>query len=174
MYTPPYTSDTATTTPPPRHIPLAGTAPCEACHRSSTNLAVAVRMNHGVVSTMDCRTCHNGAFTAQGATGALAPAANHIPYKTMLLNGSNMDCDDCHKGSAGSSWAAGLRMDHNNTLGGGAGSCKGCHQLGSPFQGNMQKQSITHRRQGQPALDCAGSGCHAPVGRSGVRFRSWG
>jgi len=163
-----------TTLPPPRHIPLAGGATCEACHRSSTNLAVAVKMNHSVVSTLDCKTCHNGAYTAQGATGALAPSANHIPYKTMLLNGSSMDCDDCHKSGAGSSWAGAMRMDHNNTLGAGAGSCKGCHQLGTPFQGNMQKQSITHQRKAPPALDCAGSGCHAPVGRSGVRFRSWG
>ena len=162
------------TTPPPRHIPLAGGAACDACHRSTTNMAVAVRMNHGVVSALDCKTCHSGAYTTQGATGALAPAANHIPYKTMLLNGSSMDCDDCHKGAAGSSWAAATRMDHNNTPGGGAGSCKGCHQLGTPFQGNMQKQSVSHRRQAQPALDCAGSGCHAPVGRNGVRFRSWG
>ncbi|HET7864994.1 MAG TPA: hypothetical protein VFL86_11370, partial [Burkholderiaceae bacterium] len=162
------------TTLPPRHIPLAGGATCESCHRSSTNMAVAVRMNHGVVSALDCKTCHSGGYSTQGATGALAPAANHIPYKTMLLNGSSKDCDDCHKGTPGSSWAAATRMDHNNTPGGGAGSCKGCHQLGTPFQANMQKQSVSHRRQASPALDCAGSGCHAPGGRNGVRFRTWG
>jgi hypothetical protein len=159
----------AATLPPPRHIPLAGGATCMSCHRSARDMAVAVRMNHGVVSTLDCKTCHSGTYVAQGAQAA---AGRHIPYKTMLLNGSGMDCDDCHKGFTGASWGA-VKMNHNGSMGGGAGQCKGCHQQGTAFQGQMEKKTLGHAGKGQAALDCSSAGCHGPLGRTGARFASW-
>lgn len=158
---------------PPRHIPVPPVALCSNCHRSSTNLSIAIVMNHAAVRSMDCKACHNGAYVSQGPSGAQAPTAQHIPYRTALLNGSGMDCDDCHRAAPGTSWAAGVRMDHNNSLGGGAGTCKTCHQAGSAFQGDMQKLALNHVRSARAPLDCASSGCHAPQGRVGVRFRSW-
>jgi hypothetical protein len=163
------TSLLAATAPPPRHIPLASGTPCTSCHRSARDMATAVVMNHSVVSTLDCKTCHNGSFVAQGAT---ATPGQHIPYKSMLLNGNGMDCDDCHKGFTGANWAA-VKMNHNGTLGGGAGSCKGCHQQGTAFQGQMEKRALAHTGKGQPAQDCSTSGCHGPIGRTGARFTSW-
>jgi nitrate/TMAO reductase-like tetraheme cytochrome c subunit len=159
----------AATVPPPRHIPLAGSAPCTSCHRSARDMATSVVMNHGVVSTLDCKTCHNGSYVAQGAQAA---AAQHIPYKTMLLNGTGMDCDDCHKGFTGANWAA-VKMNHNGTPGGGAGSCKGCHQQGTAFQGQMEKRALAHAGKGPSASDCSSSGCHGPLGRTGARFARW-
>jgi hypothetical protein len=159
----------AATVPPPRHIPLAGGATCPACHRSARDMAIAVVMNHGVVSTLDCKTCHGGSYVAQGAQAA---TAQHIPYKAMLLNGTGMDCDDCHKGFTGANWAA-VKMNHNGTLGGGVGLCKGCHQQGTAFQGQMEKKSLSHAGKGRMAQDCSSAGCHAPLGRAGARFAKW-
>ncbi|HET7868033.1 MAG TPA: hypothetical protein VFL86_26805, partial [Burkholderiaceae bacterium] len=163
------TSLLASAVPPPRHIPLAGGASCTSCHRSARDMATAVVMNHKVVSTLDCKTCHNGSFVAQGAT---ATPAQHIPYKSMLLNGNAMDCDDCHKGFTGANWAA-VKMNHNGTMGGGVGSCKGCHQQGTAFQGQMEKRALSHSGKGQSAQDCSSAGCHGPLGRTGARFTSW-
>jgi predicted CXXCH cytochrome family protein len=157
---------------PPRHIPVQA-APCSACHRSATNLSIAVRMNHGAVRAIDCRNCHNGAFVSQGNAGARPAGAQHIPYRTALLNGSSMDCDDCHRGGGGAGWSA-VRMDHNNSVGGGGGGlCKSCHQTGTAVQGSMQKQPLAHVRGSRTPLDCSSSECHAPLGRVGVRFRAW-
>jgi len=156
-------------TVPPRHIPLTGGAACTSCHRSARDMATAVVMNHGVVSTLDCRTCHNGTYVAQGAQ---TTPGQHIPYKAMLLNGSGMDCDDCHKGFTGANWTA-VKMNHNGSLGGGAGLCKGCHLQGSTASGPMVKSALNHARMAVPQTDCSGSGCHAPLGRIGARFGRW-
>jgi len=163
------TSLLAATVPPPRHIPLAAGATCASCHRSARDMAVAVRMNHGVVSTLNCKTCHNGTYVAQGAQTL---PGQHIPYKTMLLNGAGMDCDDCHRGFTGANWGA-VKMNHNGSMGGGAGQCKGCHQLGAAFQGQMAKKTLGHAGKGLAALDCSSGGCHGPLGRIGRRFTSW-
>jgi nitrate/TMAO reductase-like tetraheme cytochrome c subunit len=163
------TSLLTATVPPPRHIPLAGGATCMSCHRSARDMATAVVMNHRAVSTLDCKTCHNGTYVAQGAMATPGP---HIPYKTMLLNGSSMDCDDCHKGFTGANWAA-VKMNHNGSLGGGAGLCKGCHLQGSTASGPMVKSALNHARIAGPQADCSGSGCHAPLGRVGARFGRW-
>jgi hypothetical protein len=162
----------AATALPPRHVPVGATAPCSACHRSATNLSIAVSMNHGAVRAQDCKACHGGAHTSQGTVGALAAGPQHIPYRSALLNGSSMDCDDCHRAAPGTTWTA-VRMEHNHSLGGGVGSCKTCHQAGSAFQGSMEKRALAHVRVARAALDCSASECHAPLGRVGTRFRSW-
>jgi hypothetical protein len=166
----------ATAVKPANHIPVPATATCDTCHRSKSNMAVAVRMDHRAVAGTGCKTCHNGAFTSQGATGARGKPANHIP-EVALLNGASMDCSACHRTAA--SWAN-VRMEHNGSQGGVAGACKTCHQAGTAFLGTMEKRPLTHLRTkasatgGAAAQDCSTSGCHRPQGRSGASYKSWG
>lgn len=154
----------------PTHIPVTtGVAKCDSCHRSQTSFATAVTMNHAVVSTATCKSCHNGSYVSQGATGALAKPANHIP-EIQLLNGASMDCNACHTSTA--SWGS-MRMNHNASLGGGAGWCKACHATGTNFLGSMEKKSPTHRTTNPPATDCSNSGCHRPLGNKGAAYTKW-
>lgn len=163
---------------PANHIPLPATATCESCHRSATNMAVAIRMDHRAVAGAQCKSCHNGAFTSQGNVGARGKPANHIPEGT-LLNGSAMDCSACHVTAAN---FASVRMNHNGSMGGTAGTCKTCHQQGANFAGAMDKRALNHRRtaitptstaSAAAALDCSSSGCHRPQGRAGASYKSW-
>ncbi len=153
------------------HIPVpAGAARCDSCHRSQSSFSTAVTMNHALVSTAQCKTCHNGSYLAQGNNGgAMAKPANHIP-ELQLLNGAALDCAACHTGTT--SWAA-PRMNHNNSLGGGAGWCKACHASGTNFLGSMEKKSLTHERKTPPAIDCSESGCHRPLGNKGAAYSKW-
>ncbi len=155
---------------PGNHIPVAGSvARCDSCHRSQVRFSVAVAMNHGVVGTTSCKSCHSGAFVSQGPTGALPKPGNHIP-EGALLNGAAMDCNTCHTSTA--SFAA-LRMNHNNSMGRGAGTCKTCHQTGARFLGNMEQKSLTHESRSATVIDCSDSGCHRPLGRVGSSFTRW-
>ena len=155
---------------PATHVPVpAGTAKCDSCHRSQASFAIAVTMNHAVVTTAQCKTCHNGNYLTQGVTGALAKPANHIP-ENQLLNGAAMDCKDCHTGTA--SWTT-IRMNHNASLGGGAGWCKSCHVTGTTFLGTMQKKALTHQRKTPLQIDCSESGCHRPLGSRGTPYSAW-
>lgn len=155
---------------PPTHIPVTtGLARCDSCHRSQTSFATAVTMNHSVVATSTCKSCHNGNYTTQGTVGALAKPGNHIP-ELQLLNGASMDCNACHVGTA--SWAS-VRMNHNASLGGGAGWCKSCHATGTGYLGNMERQALTHKSKIPPAIDCSEAGCHRPLGNRGAPFVSW-
>lgn len=154
----------------PGHIPVVGaTARCDACHRSQTSFRVAMTMNHSVVSATGCKTCHNGRFTSQGPQGALGKPGNHIP-EAALLNGAAMECNACHTSTAS---FAPMRMEHNNSLGNGAGSCKTCHQTGTNFLGNMERKALNHESRGAGVSDCSTSGCHRPLGRVGTSYRSW-
>jgi hypothetical protein len=159
----------ATVPPPPRHILLGGGATCTSCHRSARDMTTAVVMNHRVVGPLDCKACQSGTCVAQGAQGT---PGQHSPYQAMLLNGSGMDCDDCHKGFSGAHWAS-VKMNHNGSLGAGAGLCKGCHLQGSAASGPMEKNALNHARAASPPADCSGTGCHAPLGRIGARFGNW-
>ena len=161
----------AATGKPAAHIPVpAGAARCDSCHRSQSSFSTSVTMNHSVVSTALCKSCHNGSYVAQGNNGgAMAKPANHIP-ELQLLNGASMDCAACHTGTT--SWGA-PRMNHNNSLGGGAGWCKACHASGTSFLGSMEKKSLTHERKTPPAIDCSESGCHRPLGNKGAAYSKW-
>jgi hypothetical protein len=155
---------------PSNHIPVpGGTARCDSCHRSQARFGAAVTMNHGAVATAGCKSCHNGRYVSQGPIGALAKPGNHIP-ETALLNGAAMECNACHTST--SNWTA-QRMNHNNSMGRGAGTCKTCHQSGTNFLGNMQKESLTHESRGAGVVDCSDSGCHRPLGRVGSTFTNW-
>jgi hypothetical protein len=153
---------------PATHIPaIAVTARCDACHRSQVSFATAMTMNHTAVATQRCTHCHNGAFTSQGTQGALAQPMNHIPV-VQLLSGAALDCNACHTNTA--AWTS-LTMNHNNSLGNGAGTCRACHATGTSFLGNMQKNLVTHRSA--TATDCSLSGCHRPQGSVGMTYRKW-
>jgi hypothetical protein len=157
--------------PPGTHIPVpAGTAKCDSCHRSQTSFATAVTMNHTVVATATCKSCHSGAYVSQGIVGALGKPTNHIPEATQLLNGAAMDCKSCHTGTT--AWTT-VRMNHNGTMGNGAGWCKACHQTGTAFLGNMEKKSLTHERSSPVPTDCSMSGCHRPLGNTGSTYTNW-
>lgn len=158
-----------TTAKPANHIPVPATANCDSCHRSKSNLAVAVRMDHRAVAGTGCKSCHNGAFTTKGATGARGTPTNHIPV-TALLNGASMDCSACHLTAVS---FASVRMDHNGSLGGVVGTCKTCHQAGAAFAGSMEKRQLSHQRKAAVSLDCSDSGCHRPQGRTGASYKSW-
>ena len=156
-------------TKPATHIPVpAGTAKCDSCHRSQASFASAVTMNHAVVTTATCKSCHSGGFVTQGIVGALAKPTNHIPEQAQLLNGAAMDCKACHTGTT--AWTT-LRMNHNASMGSGAGWCKGCHASGQTFLGAMQRKSLNHAKSG--STDCSQSGCHRPLGTRGSTYSSW-
>ncbi len=152
------------------HIPVTSSVTkCDSCHRSQASFATAVTMNHAVVTASTCKSCHNGSYLAQGVTGALAKPVNHIP-EAQLLNGAAMDCKACHTGTT--NWTT-VRMNHNASLGGGAGWCKSCHATGTAYLGTMQKKSLTHERKTPLQIDCSESGCHRPLGNKGTAFVSW-
>jgi hypothetical protein len=153
------------------HIPLtASTAKCDSCHKSQTSFATALTMSHTVVTTMACKTCHNGSYLSEGPQGALAKPTNHIP-ETQLLNGGLMDCNSCHTSTTAFST---FKMNHNSTMGNGAGWCKGCHLTGVSYLGNASKKSLTHQQKSPVPTDCSQSGCHRPLGTRGSTYTNWG
>ena len=67
-----------------------------------------------------------------------------------------------------------MRMNHNGSMGSGAGWCKACHQTGVSFLGGMDKKSLTHEaKSGQVIVDCSQSGCHRPLGNKGAAYTKW-
>ncbi|WP_298824508.1 cytochrome c3 family protein [uncultured Piscinibacter sp.] len=153
------------------HIPVTtGPTKCDSCHRSQTSFATSVTMNHTVVAATSCKTCHNGAYTGEGTVGALAKPINHIPEATQLLNGAAMDCKACHSGT--SVWTT-VTMNHNGSQGSGAGWCKGCHQSGTAYLGNMERMPLNHRNRTPAPIDCSESSCHRPLGRFGTPYTKW-
>ncbi|MEN9539374.1 MAG: hypothetical protein RLZZ126_1609, partial [Pseudomonadota bacterium] len=151
------------------HIPVPpGIAKCDACHKSQMSFLTAVTMNHGVVGTATCKSCHSGSYVSQGKNGgAKAKPANHIP-EAQLLNGAAMDCKACHTGTV--VWTT-LSMNHNASMGSGAGWCYACHATGTSYLGNMQKKALAHDKPGKP--DCSTSGCHKPLGTKGSAYTKW-
>jgi len=92
------------------HIPVpAGLAKCDSCHRSQASFTVAVRMDHAVVATAACASCHNGTM----ATGK--PAA-HVTTTAA--------CDGCHRSTV--NWAA-VTGAHTAANAVGTGTCDTCH-----------------------------------------------
>ena len=143
------------------------TMSCDTCHRS-TAWVPAAGFNHAGVVPGSCGTCHK-----PGGPGLAAPS-NHIPYQAQLLAGASMGCDACH---ASTTTFTAETMNHNGSQGNGSGWCKGCHQNGTNYLGNMRKNSLTHQGStvgGVAVTDCSQSGCHRPLGNQGSTYRSWG
>jgi hypothetical protein len=145
----------------------AVTGNCESCHKSTTSfpggVAFARTVVHAAGATQPCKACHGSA----GSPGARAKPAHHIP-EVQLLAGATLDCNACHTSTT---TFATVRMNHNNTPGRGAGSCKACHASGTAYLGDMQRMPVTHRSA--TATDCSQSGCHRPLGNRGHTYRSW-
>lgn len=154
---------------PVTHIPVTtGPTKCDSCHLGQTTFTAPYTMNHTVVAATSCKTCHNGSYTSVGTQGALAKPGNHIPEATQLLNGSTMDCKDCHSSTTSFTTE---KMNHNGSLGGGSGWCKGCHATGTAYLGTMDKKALNHDKNGK--TDCSESGCHRPLGNTGSTYVKW-
>ena len=152
------------------HIPYqlvtgATTANCDTCHKAGYTSWAGGKFHTAVTVTTQCKTCHNSTYASQGAD---AKTSNHIP-ETQLLNGAAMECYACHKSTT--SWAR--TMDHNGSMGGGAGWCKGCHDKSTPYSAGMEKKSLTHEKKTPAAIDCSESGCHRPLGNKGSTYKNW-
>jgi hypothetical protein len=155
---------------PTLHIPYqlvtaAASANCDVCHRNSLTTWANGKLHANVTVTGQCKTCHNGNYTTQAAVGK---PTNHVP-ETQLLNGAAMECNACH--SSTTAWTE--RMNHNSSMGGGAGWCKGCHLLGTTYAGHFQRKALTHKTKVPPAIDCSESGCHRPLGTKGSTYSAW-
>ena len=147
----------------PTHI--ATTLSCDQCHSGYATFAGG-KFNHTGVAAGTCASagCH-----VQGGSGLTAPG-NHIPYQSQLVAGSSMSCDACHTSTT--TFTA-ERMNHNNSMGGGSGWCKGCHQSGMNYLGTMQKKSLNHYERYAGQTDCSSSGCHRPLGTQGTAYSRW-
>ena len=89
------------------HIPT-GIIECGNCHNTSSFTATW-HMNHAVVSSQACSTCHNGAFKAYGASGK---GSGHVP--TLA------DCGACHKTT---DWSVSIAAIHAGIT----TNCISCH-----------------------------------------------
>ena len=126
-----------------QHIP--STAECSVCH--STTVFSGATMVHNAVTSPPggCLTCHNGAFTSQGARGR--PSSGHpntalscdACHSTRSWDGASFShigvvpgtCSTCHNGTG----ATGLPSNHIPT---GAASCDTCHKAGfASFAGGV-------------------------------------
>jgi hypothetical protein len=154
---------------PAAHIPYQlvaglGATDCGTCHKAGYTSWAGARTHANVAINGQCKTCHSGTYTGQGAT---AKPSNHIP-EAQLLNGTAMECNACHNSTT--AWTQ--RMNHNGSLGNGSGWCKNCHQSGVTYLGNMDKKSLTHEKK-TGVTDCSQSGCHRPLGTKGAAYTKW-
>jgi hypothetical protein len=146
---------------PSNHIPT-GTMDCGgSCHTTITFAGGMVV--HSQVTAIQCKTCHTGTYL--GATGK---PTNHIP-ESQLLGGLTIDCNLCHKSTT--AWTT--TMNHNASVGSGAGWCKGCHQTGQTWLGAGQRMTLTHFQRTPIPLDCSQVGCHRPLGNRGSMYVHW-
>jgi hypothetical protein len=79
-----------------------------------------------------------------------------------------MDCNACHTSTA--SWGN-QRMNHNASMGSGAGWCTACHAKGTAYLGSMERMALNHRQAGKS--DCSTAGCHKPLGNTGNAYTKW-
>ncbi|HLJ78350.1 MAG TPA: hypothetical protein VKT75_13090 [Acidobacteriaceae bacterium] len=106
---------TGLTTPP--HVPV-GSVQCSACHTNTAPSFITYTMNHPAVAGARCDSCHNGAYTSQGNSGAYGTAqhANHVPT-------AGQDCLTCHAAAANYISWAGATFIHQA----GDTNCSSCH-----------------------------------------------
>ena len=154
---------------PAAHVPyqlITGlVADCGTCHKGSYTTWANGKVHISVSVSSQCKTCHSGTYASQGAT---AKPPNHIP-ESQLLNGAAMECNACHVTTA--SWSP--RMNHNGSMGSGAGWCKACHVSGTNYLGGMERMALTHRTSTPVPTDCSTSGCHRPLGSKGTAYTAW-
>lgn len=131
---------------------VATTSSCDSCHMTTAWLPAGY--NHIGVVANTCANCH-------GVTATGKPA-NHIP--TAITD--PLHCDTCHLSTT--SWSS-EKMNHNNALTG----CKVCHNTGSPYLGDMRKETLGSHEGSKTTDDCSQSGCHKPLGNKGILYQEW-
>ena len=116
------------TTPP--HIPT--TADCANCHTavSAGSFATSYKMNHSAVSGSRCDSCHNGSYTTQGTSGAMAKPSGHVS--------TSQDCVTCHTSTGYTSWTGTGKYTHAA----GDTNCSNCH---NGTEGSRARRAITSR-----------------------------
>jgi hypothetical protein len=109
------------------HIPTG--AQCDNCHKTGfVNWTVPVtNMNHTLVASITCSTCHSGAYLSEHAD---KKGSSHIP--------TTLECNSCHKNTV--NWTVPL-TDMNHT--GLNGQCSTCHS-GGYLSENAQMKSPSH------------------------------
>jgi len=155
---------------PAQHIPyqaLTGVvvSNCNTCHKGGYASWANGKLHSSVTVSSQCKLCHNGSYLSQGA---VAKPSNHIP-ESQLLNGAALECNACHTSTT--AWSQ--RMNHNASMGSGAGWCKACHASGTSYLGSMERKALTHRTKTPVPTDCSESGCHRPLGNKGAAYTKW-
>jgi hypothetical protein len=145
--------------------------------------------NHSVapMSAATCDSCHGGLYASFGTFGAATKVTNHIPI--TLVPGQL--CNGCHtvvapttvKPTAGSTaWKQTSytimesATGHGGAQGGGAIYCITCHLSGATITYLMPNTSkdMKNHKGASATTDCSSSSCHAPKGKKGTAYSSWG
>jgi hypothetical protein len=164
------------------HVPVAGmscdSGGCHAVFGGSVTTFAGGNLVHSLFAASRCDSCHNGAYTTFGTTGAIVKVSNHIPTTIVAA----ADCNTCHSKVAppataaaatggATLWANSEKMNHNGAQGGGAPVyCVTCHLSGTTYLGTMQKKS---HNGASTAKDCSSSSCHKPIGKTGSTYSNW-
>ncbi|NJD07471.1 MAG: hypothetical protein FIA97_13375, partial [Methylococcaceae bacterium] len=152
------------------HIPT--TASCENCHKSTVSADFAnfaqirqvqgTAMNHGVIGTATCNTCHRNSDTRFANQTVKGKPANHFPIPTLLDCGNSGCHQNKAKATAGDTSAyanfANTSLDHAKA--GLTSNCASCH-TGATWAGNETpkgKGAVTGHIA--TTKDCSTSGCH--------------
>jgi len=143
------------------HIPT--TASCESCHASSiqddftsfarVKVVDGSRMNHGVIGTAACSTCHRETDTRFANQTVKGKPANHLP--------TTVDCagSGCHTNPTAKDFSsfANTVFDHGKA---NVTSCASCH-TGASYAGSqvpLGKNALANHVA--TTADCSQSGCH--------------
>ena len=115
--------------PATSHVPTSLT--CNSCHKSTTSFLAAVVHKNTTITT-GCATCHNGTFSASGASGK---STKHVV--------TSSPCETCHKSTT---TFLGATFVHPAVTSG----CASCHN-GSTAKG---KSATTHIPTSLPCETC--------------------
>jgi len=128
------------------HIPTS--AQCNGCHTSTVNWTTRT-MNHTLVNTTPCSTCHGGSYLTENAQ---AKGANHVP--------ETRECNVCHTSTT--VWTQRTYV-HPTTA---TGNCQLCHDnVKYASENATQKTSVAHipywtSLTGGASMSCDAS-CHS-------------
>ncbi len=139
------------------HIPIIGQSGeinCYSCHRSAGGTFANASMDHSVVTSISCQSCHDGNHDGSNAAHVVTPkSSNHFVTSVAA-------CASCHTST--SSWSA---VDYNHISNDGypgdhstrrISSCVQCHDDSPP---NADISGFPHATYG---TTCAA--CHASDG----------
>jgi hypothetical protein len=152
------------------HIPT--TATCNSCHTSTTDWTIRT-MNHTVVNTTLCSTCHSGAYLSENAQ---AKGLTHVPetrncsvchtsttvwtQRTYVHpTTATGTCQLCHNGAYLSENAQNMPINHiPTTLSATWASCDACHKVYTAWTGGTLHKAPASQPSGTVAAKCGT--CH--------------